>query len=52
MKIKRNFSLEFKRELVENIKAGVMSMEVTGTFVKLLSCFVVGIVLDKFIRTI
>ena len=26
MKSKRKFSLEFKRELVENIKAGVMSM--------------------------
>ena len=26
MKIKRKFSLEFKRELVENIKAGVISM--------------------------
>ena len=26
MKIKRKFSLEFKRELVENIKAGALSM--------------------------
>ena len=26
MKMKRKFNLEFKRELVENIKAGVMSM--------------------------